>query len=146
MKTTTYSSVETKKLAEKILRDLKGGDILGLVGDLGSGKTVFVQGLGNALGLKAKIQSPTFILLKVYHLPKPWKKIKTLVHIDAYRLKNSDQLYDIGFLDYAKRKDALTVIEWIDRVTEIKKQPNYKELMFKFGKGENERIISYSKK
>lgn len=108
------SEKETCDFAKQFSTCLKGGEILALVGDLGSGKTVFTKGLAKALGVAQTVTSPTFVLLKVY----PTKK-GVLAHLDAYRLSGGQALVDIGVEEYFNRPDAITVIEWADRVADI---------------------------
>jgi len=141
----TNSSEATKRLAKKLAPQLKGGEVIGLVGELGTGKTVFVQGLAEALGIKETVNSPTFVLMKIYGItPAKGGKsgIKHLVHIDAYRLESFDQLKEIGAEEYLNQKDCLIVVEWADKVPEIRKYPKYKEVTFKEGKSLEERVIS----
>jgi len=137
----THSPAETKEFAQSFAKNLKGGEVLGLVGELGAGKTVFVQGLAEALGVKEIVNSPTFVLLKAYPILNPKSSILNLVHIDAYRLDFFEQLKEIGVEEYLNKKDCLVVVEWADRVPEIKKYLKYRELLFKEGKIETERIV-----
>jgi len=144
----TKSPAETKKLAAKIVKHLKGGTVLGLIGDLGSGKTVFVQGLAKALGVKKTVNSPTFVIMKIYDIRESRIAnrdsritIRQLIHVDAYRINNYQELLDIGLGEYLNKKDNLVVIEWADRVSEIKKSPNYWEIKFSIGKNDKTRII-----
>ena len=86
----TSSERETKELGKKFVSFLKGGDILLLKGDLGAGKTVFVKGLARGLKIKKIIRSPSFLILKIYKIPKEVskkRKAKYLIHFDFYRLK-----------------------------------------------------------
>jgi tRNA threonylcarbamoyladenosine biosynthesis protein TsaE len=160
---TSKSPQETKELAKKLIKKLKGGEILGLVGELGSGKTVFVQGLAVALGIKDIVNSPTFILMKKYQIPSRLarglsarnKKLVTnkfqitspkhLIHIDAYRLESFDQLKEIGVEEYLNNNECLVAVEWADKVKEIKSYSNYIEIKFIETKKQNERIIEMSK-
>ena len=66
-KITTKSALQTKKLGQQLAGNLNGGEVFGLTGDLGSGKTVFVQGLAKGLGIKQVVNSPTFVVMKVYY-------------------------------------------------------------------------------
>jgi tRNA threonylcarbamoyladenosine biosynthesis protein TsaE len=112
----TKSANETQNLAANLAKKLKGGDILALSGDLGGGKTTFVQGLAKGLRIKEKIQSPTFVLMKIYQIPK--KKF-SLCHIDLYRLKNEKDIESIGFQDYLKSSDYICVIEWAEKLRQL---------------------------
>jgi tRNA threonylcarbamoyladenosine biosynthesis protein TsaE len=102
----TRSGEETKQLGAKLGKLLKAGSLVTLSGELGAGKTTFTQGIGQGLGVKKNITSPTFTLMKNYtdgRLP--------LYHIDAYRLENVVQ--DLGF-DEVIEGDGVCVIEWAD--------------------------------
>jgi len=112
----TNSFEETQNLAANLAPKLKGGDILALSGDLGGGKTTFVQGLAKGLGIKEKVQSPTFVLMKIYQVPK--KKF-SLCHIDLYRLKNKKDIESVGFQDYLRNNDYICVIEWAEKIKKI---------------------------
>jgi tRNA threonylcarbamoyladenosine biosynthesis protein TsaE len=138
MRTITYSEKETFAFAKKFAAGLKGGEVIGLVGDLGAGKTIFAKGLAAGLGVKNTINSPTFVLMKVYqchsrhalHPPKNTKqhdstvlkrksKITKFVHVDAYRIKKADELSAIGLEEYFNRPDTVVVIEWADKIKKI---------------------------
>ena len=103
-KVISKNSEETRSLAAKVVRQLKGGDVVLLTGDLGAGKTMFVSGALNELGYKDHVISPTFNILKCYFEVKP-----NVFHIDAYRLEN--QNIDIG-LDEFIEGNGITFIEW----------------------------------
>jgi tRNA threonylcarbamoyladenosine biosynthesis protein TsaE len=94
-------------LAKKLSLHLRLGMVVTLSGSLGSGKTTLVQSLGKYLGVKMRILSPTFTLMKIYPLP-----IGRLVHVDAYRL---DSLQGLGLEDEAG-KDTITMIEWPEKI------------------------------
>lgn len=111
------SPEETFSLGQKLAATLKGGEILAFFGDLGAGKTAFVQGLAVGLGVKKIVNSPTFTILKVYPVKKG--KIKQLCHIDAYRLSQGKELLDIGAGDYLGAVDTVSAVEWAERVLEI---------------------------
>ncbi len=103
----TNKKEETISLGEEISRFLVKGDVLLLKGDLGAGKTTFVKGVGQGLGIKDEINSPTFNILKCY-----FNKPLPLYHIDAYRLEDvSSENKNIG-LDEVIDGDGICVIEW----------------------------------
>ena len=93
--------------------------ILALRGDLGSGKTTFVQGLASALGIREKVQSPTFVLMKWYQPAKRFRPLRHLIHIDAYRLKNIGEARHLGLKQIFSERDAVVVIEWADRIVKL---------------------------
>lgn len=136
----TNSAEETKKLASETAHSLKGGEVLGLVGDLGAGKTVFVQGLAETLGIKEIVNSPTFVLMKVYQVSNQQSAISKLIHVDAYRLSNSQELKDIGLDEYLAQKDSVVIIEWADKVKDLL-PPGSLMIEFKAGPVENQRIV-----
>lgn len=103
---------ECEALAKKIAPTLKGGEILGLIGPLGAGKTTFTQSLAKALGVKQVLRSPTFILMQSVKIPR--KKF-SLHHLDLYRLENLKEINALGMEDFLGKKNSVTVIEWADR-------------------------------
>lgn len=109
----TYSSEETFKLGESLGRKAGPGQIYTLIGDLGTGKTVFTQGFANGMGVKEYVNSPTFTILKVYEdgrLP--------LYHFDVYRIEEPEEMEEIGYEDYFFG-DGVTLIEWADIISEL---------------------------
>lgn len=135
MRIISSSEQKTRLIAKKFASELCGGEVIGLIGDLGAGKTVFTKGLAAGLGVKNNITSPTFVLMKIYPVKsfryrernsaksgvisrgKP--RIKLLVHLDAYRLKSAQDLTAIGIDEYTNRPDAITVIEWADKIKKV---------------------------
>ena len=115
MQITTNSSLETKKLAQDFAKRLKGGEILALSGDLGSGKPTFVQGLAKGLGVKERITSPTFVILNLHQASKG----RTLAHFDLYRLNNEADLEGIGATDYLGKENIISVVEWAEKGKKI---------------------------
>lgn len=118
MQIISSSEQKTRLIAKKFARQLKGGEVIGLIGNLGAGKTVFTKGLAAGLGIKKNLTSPTFVLMKIYSTTKH-KQIKFLVHLDAYRIKSSRDLTAIGMNEYTNRPDTVTVIEWADKIKKI---------------------------
>lgn len=115
VRVTSEGKEKTKEFARKIAATLRGGETLALIGELGSGKTTFVKALAKALGVKKPVRSPTFVLMVPYRA----RRVRWLLHVDAYRIKNPSDLEAIGIHDYLGRSDTVTVIEWADRVTKI---------------------------
>ena len=101
--------------------------IIALKGNLGSGKTTFIQGLAEGLKVQENILSPTFVIQKDFPLKLSakggsacgGKNYRSLYHIDAYRLKNPGELLELGFRDLVKNPENLIVIEWADKVKKI---------------------------
>lgn len=116
MEVITKSASETQKLGEKISADLKPGNLLALYGELGSGKTTFIQGLARGLGIKKRIISPTFVFIRQY--PFGFKS-RTLYHVDLYRINEAIEAKGLGLEEIFTDKDSMVVIEWADRIKEI---------------------------
>ena len=117
---TEYTSLnpqETEQIAIDLVKNLSSGAVLALAGNLGAGKTVFVKGLAKALGIEDRVNSPTFVLLKVYNTNHP--RIKRLIHVDCYRLEGQEDLQDIGLTDFLDDPANLVVIEWADRISNL---------------------------
>lgn len=113
MTTITRSPEETKKLASRIARRLKGGEIIALTGPLGAGKTVFVKGLAKGLGMKEKlVRSPSFVLLAEYRQGR-----LPLFHFDFYRINNPAEIETLPFADRLK-ENGVIAIEWPERIAE----------------------------
>ncbi len=139
MKKIFKNEKETVAFAEKFAKTFHGGEVVGLVGELGAGKTVFTKGLARGFGIKERVQSPTFLLMKIYKVKK--QKIKFLCHVDAYRLNGAAGLVDIGLLDWLGRPDTVTVIEWADKVAALLRNKKVIKINFKLGDKEEERKI-----
>lgn len=140
-KYTTKSLTETLKLGNKLASSFDTNAI-GLTGNLGSGKTAFVKGVGQYFKIK-NITSPTFVVMKVYNIKVKSKKLKVkrLVHVDCYRFEDYESLKDIGLEDYLNDPQSLVLIEWADKIEEdLPKSTKYINL--ELGKKENERIIT----
>ena len=136
----TKNAEETKALAGKLARTWKGGDVVGLVGDLGAGKTTFVQGVAGALSMKRAVRSPTFLRFQVYKVTSDKPQVTSFVHVDAYRIKKPEQLLELGLEDYLGRNDKLVLIEWAEKVKKSLPR-NTQWLRFQYGKKEGERQI-----
>ena len=123
---TTNSAQQTFALGQKTASTIKSGLTLALIGDLGSGKTVFAQGVAAGLGITAQITSPTFVIMKIYPLPKH-KYLQQFCHIDAYRLKNERDLIALGAQEYLNDSQTIVLIEWAEKILDF--LPNNKKLI-----------------
>lgn len=130
----------TQQFAKKLARTFKGGEVIGLIGDLGAGKTTLVQFLAQTLGVKETVNSPTFVLMKIYRVTRNGLSVTRLVHVDAYRLNSGQELTNIGLSEYLGRQDTVVVIEWADKVKEIL-PIDAVIINIKEGKEENQRIF-----
>ena len=137
----------TKKLAAEFAAQIlrqnpgKGALILALYGDLGAGKTTFVQGFAEGLGIHETVLSPTFIMMKrfkIYDL-----RFKNFYHIDCYRLENPEEILDLGFKEIISNPENIVAIEWPEKISEIMLK-NIISIKFKHLK-ENKREISIDK-
>ncbi len=106
------SPEDTQGLAAGLGKRVQKGLVLCLRGELGAGKTCFVQGLAAALGIRGPVVSPTYNLMNIYE--GRW----TIYHFDLYRLESEAELEEIGFYEYAEQADCVVLIEWPDRFTE----------------------------
>ncbi|MAF13721.1 MAG: tRNA (adenosine(37)-N6)-threonylcarbamoyltransferase complex ATPase subunit type 1 TsaE [Parcubacteria group bacterium] len=127
MKHITHSEIQTFNLGKKVASQLKAGGVISLTGELGAGKTVFVKGLAVGLGVEQVVNSPTFVLMKIY--PTKHSTVKQIVHIDCYRLKESDEIVNVGALEYFNRPDTVTVIEWAEKIKKNLPQSRQKILI-----------------
>ncbi|MDO8461000.1 MAG: tRNA (adenosine(37)-N6)-threonylcarbamoyltransferase complex ATPase subunit type 1 TsaE [bacterium] len=140
MKIYNSNSLEkTQKIAEKFAHSLKKGSIIALYGDLGSGKTTFVQGLAKGLGIKRRIISPTFVLVRQYKIKDQKSKIKTMVrqahhpeqsrrtdqnskffyHIDLYRISNEKEIEGLGIKELMSDPQNIVAIEWAEKMGKL---------------------------
>jgi tRNA threonylcarbamoyladenosine biosynthesis protein TsaE len=102
----------TKAIGAAVAALLEPGDVVGLAGDLGAGKTRLVQGAAAALGVEQPVLSPTFMLVREYDGDLP------VHHVDAYRLSGPVELEDLG-LDEVFAADVVVFVEWADRVASV---------------------------
>ncbi len=114
----TYSAEETMEFGQQFTQKLKGGEMIGLIGELGTGKTTFIKGLAEGLRVDETITSPTFVILKTYPGRIGGKKIE-FVHIDAYRIESLDDIESLGVEDYLGRNDIIVAVEWAEKIKKI---------------------------
>ena len=119
MEYTTSSAQETQLIGKNLASQLTGGDIVLLHGELGAGKTTFVKGIAEGLGITDDILSPTFTLMNIYTATRQHSNTTTLVHIDTYRLKSEQELIDIGVEDYLGDENTICVIEWPEKIEKL---------------------------
>lgn len=108
------SLTDTQQIAERFIYALPEGGTLALSGDLGSGKTTFVQALGRSLGINEAMPSPTFTLSNEYRLAK-----SMLIHADLYRLDTPEAIQHIGLTDYFNQPHTYLAVEWADRLPKL---------------------------
>jgi len=125
----TRACEDDKKEDFVIQENKDGATVVGLYGDLGSGKTAFTQAAAKCLGVKEAVTSPTFVIEKIYKLDH--KNFEHLIHIDAYRLGSGDELLHLGWEEIAKNPKNIIFIEWPERVSEILPE-DIKKIYFTF--------------
>lgn len=131
------SPAATKQIAAFLGREIgktqraTNAFIVGLDGNLGAGKTTFIQGFARGLGIKRKTTSPTFLIIRNYG---------KLYHVDAYRLKHSRELSALGFKEILKNPENIVIVEWADKVKKLLPRKMI-WIKMRHGKRENERII-----
>ena len=115
------SEKETREIARALGEELRrtvplkrGALVFALKGDLGSGKTTFIQGALKRIGIKKKTSSPTFVLVKRFPLAR--RGIKNIYHVDAYRVKSARELAPLGLQDIFQEKRSVVFIEWADKI------------------------------
>lgn len=154
MEFNTDNAQETKEVGKKIADKLAmtGTDpvsnVLALEGDLGSGKTTFVQGLAKGLGIKQRIISPTYIIVRKYDLKLKAKnsKLKTFYHVDLYRLEDNieKEIENLGLKEIWSDSKNIVVIEWAEKIRNLVPKG---AMWIKFENfGENERMINVLEK
>lgn len=114
----------TRRFAVRLLRTFKHRRplVLALEGGLGAGKTTFIRGLARSLGVLGRIQSPTFVLVKWYRIPRRRKRAlpyRYFVHADAYRIESSAEGRRLGIHSAIQDPDAIAVVEWADRIKKL---------------------------
>ena len=109
---TSHNEKETEALGKKLALALpQGGVVIAMYGELGAGKTAFVRGLADGLGVEGRVVSPTFTIVNEFYGKR------SLFHFDMYRLGSADELFDIGWEDYLSR-GGVCAVEWSENVPE----------------------------
>lgn len=110
----TESFEDTEKIGESFAKKLKPGDVVCLYGDLGAGKTTFVKGLARGLGIRGRIISPTFILIRTYKLNNG-----NFYHVDLYRIEDEKDLEGLGLKEMIDNSKNIVVIEWAEKMGKL---------------------------
>ena len=129
----TKSAEDTRDLARALAPYVRGGDVVLLAGDVGTGKTTFTQGFGDGLGVTEPITSPTFILMRRYDGKLP------LVHVDVYRLEHLQEVLDLGLAEMLD-DGGVALIEWGDVVAPAL-PADFLEVRFEYGVGDDDRDV-----
>jgi tRNA threonylcarbamoyladenosine biosynthesis protein TsaE len=138
----SQSEENTILIGKEYAKSILPGEIIGLKGNLGSGKTQFVKGVGEYFQVKEIINSPTFLIVNQYSGidPKSKKNI-TVNHFDLYRLRFKEELETIGFTDYIN-DNSICIIEWCELAEEYLSD-GFRAVMFDFGVKDTDRIIKF---
>ena len=119
---TIHKVEEVRGMAREILRTLAPqgrASVVTLSGDLGAGKTTLVQAMAQELGISEHVVSPTFVIERVYALPRTSRGFERLIHIDAYRLEDESELEHLGWKEMVADPHNLILIEWPERVSSL---------------------------
>jgi len=130
----TKSSEETKNLGEELSKLTKPGDLLAFYGELGAGKTCFIQGISRGLKVKDYVTSPSFTIINEYQGKIP------IYHFDLFRLDNAEEIIELGYHEYFYG-EGLTVIEWAGKIEQLLPKEHLK-IKIKF-KDRYQRKISF---
>jgi len=117
----SHSVQQTVAIASTVGGFTRAGDLIGLIGELGAGKTQFVRGLAQGMGIASrKVSSPTFVFLQEYYADEDDPDTRVLAHIDAYRLEGGADLPSIGWEGHGEelRDGAVLAVEWADRISD----------------------------
>ncbi len=135
MEFVSHSYEETTRFAEEYAKKLQGNELILLEGDLGAGKTCFVNGILSGLGFSSGGCSPTFTLVNEYPTNPP------INHFDLYRIGSEDELYEMGFLEYLD-SGRVNIIEWPQIAHDILQNFPWTRIQIQHTDTENERIIT----
>jgi len=134
MEALTRSPEDTQQLGRQLAQRLRAGDVLALTGEIGSGKTTFVRGLAEGLGVPlSSVASPSFVLVRVYRGRIP------LYHADLFRLEGLPEAVNVGLEEYYDRQ-GITVIEWANRVPGVLPE-EYLEIRFEVVDPKTRRLL-----
>lgn len=139
----TSSEEQTIAFAARWANSLKRGDVVALYGDLGSGKTQFVKGVCRAFGVHEHVTSPSFIILNRYAGQEEDKNELLIYHLDLYRVKSIDEIYDIGYEEILYG-DGICLIEWAEVLGELLPSRRV-DVRLSFGESEQIRLIEISR-
>jgi tRNA threonylcarbamoyladenosine biosynthesis protein TsaE len=134
MRARTKSVDDTRALAAEMATLARPGDLILLAGDLGTGKTAFVQGFARSLGVNEQVTSPAFVLVRPYEGRVP------MVHLDVYRLDHLQELVDLGIAEMLD-SEVVTLIEWGDVVAPAL-PADFLEIRLELGESDDERVLN----
>lgn len=133
MRKVIQNELDTREFGKELAQKLKPGDVVALIGDLGTGKTTLTKSIAEGLGITEMITSPTFTIVQEYtegRLP--------LYHFDVYRLNDLEEMFELGYEEYFFGQ-GVCVVEWADQIMEIIPEDAV-VIRIEYGAGEEERI------
>jgi tRNA threonylcarbamoyladenosine biosynthesis protein TsaE len=134
----SHSPEETTGIGHAFAATLKNGDVVAFSGGLGTGKTHFIKGVCDGLGVRTHVASPTFTFINEYPAGE-----RTVVHIDLYRVQSPRELAELGVGEYFNER-SICLIEWADRMAGALPEPHI-DVQLSFGEAENDRVITVSR-
>ncbi len=135
---------ETTKLASSFAKILRPGDIVGFIGPLGSGKTLFIRAICNYFEVKEIVTSPTFTIMNQY-IGNINNQEVNIIHIDLYRIKNEAELNELGFFELLDTPNSIFLIEWAEKVINHLPMPYFLVEFENVELNETHRIINIRK-
>ncbi|MEK9134703.1 MAG: tRNA (adenosine(37)-N6)-threonylcarbamoyltransferase complex ATPase subunit type 1 TsaE [Patescibacteria group bacterium] len=139
----TQTAKETQKIAKMLAEEIlkmsrkERAVVLALIGNLGGGKTTFLQGLAKGLGIKEKINSPTFVIMKRFGF---------FYHFDCYRIQKAKDILDLGFQEIISNPKNIVAIEWADRIKSLLPKDRIMIHFELIGKNKRKIVISHNNK
>ncbi|MDD3168501.1 MAG: tRNA (adenosine(37)-N6)-threonylcarbamoyltransferase complex ATPase subunit type 1 TsaE [Eubacteriales bacterium] len=133
MKKVIRNELDTREFGIELAKKLKPGDIIALIGDLGTGKTTLTKSIAEGLGIREMITSPTFTIVQEYtegRLP--------LYHFDVYRIRSAEEMYELGYEEYFFGR-GICVVEWADQIMKLIPEGSI-VIRIEYGENEDERI------
>jgi tRNA threonylcarbamoyladenosine biosynthesis protein TsaE len=137
----TSSEQETLALARAFAGRLQRGDVVALLGELGTGKTLFVKGICEAFGAREHVSSPSFIILNRYEGKDQSNQELLIYHLDLYRVRSLDEIYDLGYEEFFYG-DGITLIEWAEQLGTLLPVKRY-DIHLSYGKTDSHRLITF---
>jgi tRNA threonylcarbamoyladenosine biosynthesis protein TsaE len=130
---------ETQKLGESFIKKTNK-KIIALYGDLGSGKTTFVQGIAKGLGIKRRIISPTFVVIRSYKINNKKIRAKYFYHVDLYRIERTEDVLNMELEEIIRNSENIVVVEWPEKIEKILPEGNA-SIRFKYISENKRRIL-----
>jgi tRNA threonylcarbamoyladenosine biosynthesis protein TsaE len=130
----SHSPEETVRLGKQFAASLRDDNVVALTGDLGTGKTHFIAGMCEGLGVRGHVASPTFTIINEYP-----SEGRTVVHVDLYRIASSRELHELGVEEYFGER-FICLIEWAERMAEYLPR-SYIQVKLAYGEQDNDRLI-----